>query len=451
MGYSVQTPTTSRFMYTAYPDIFQPKIDSALATPYAEIENSAISWQKYMRLSGAESKTYLNNGNATDVKDRTIKSYLISAHTTPGANAASVITIDPSSLGPAGTAPYLANQRHEFQVYDRVYIESPTGTLLQGKVTAVPAVNQVTVIGEQTGTDWGAAITDGVTKLYMGSAAYPSGSTQTRYGFFVGTTRTSFNLQIIRHSYTQTGTIQNSTLNWYNGYWVEEFTNDQWNYFQRMQANAHLLGNPNNQNATGEYQMTGVWYASDTNGTNYTLSGGGWQNLVLEDFVDYFNLHIAQNLGVKQWMGCVDTASQMQIDLALADWGLGNHLFNMGELNKEHAIKFGFKSYASGQYGIQWTGFTEFDNTESVFNILKGKMYLQPVGMVDTSSGSRPYVETLYLGARGMDRKVKFSKVGGANNEGDVATINDFDTLNFISEEGNLLRIQKGLGSIDGR
>jgi len=463
-GNSVKTPLPDNYLRAAFPDMFPPRIDAALAMPYKDIENPRMTFRKVMALMGNESKTYLNTGNATDSMDRVIISYLISAHTTPGPNAASVLTIDPSSLGP-NPAGYAPDQRHEFQINDRVYINNG-GLRLQGKVTAV-TTNTVTVLGEETGSDWGAAVVNGVTQLFNGSNAWPEGSTSTRYGFTVGTTREDFNLQTIRHSWSYTGTLEASgATTWYGAsgnvvtpgegiYWTNETTNIQHDQMERKVDLAHLIENPNIQNATGELQMTGLWWATDNNGGAQTSIVGGWNNLVLQDFDDYFALYIDLNIGVKRWMGMIDSASSHTIDATLADWGMANHLFSMGSLNQQDMeINFGFKGYGhkSTGYGIQWTAFEEFDNSQSAVSISRASMYLMPVGTVPTSAGPRPYVETLFLGsANGNDRKLKFNRILGVSNNGEVATINDSNTYNFITERGNLLRLMAGLGRIDGQ
>ena len=238
-------------------------------------------------------------------------------------------------------------------------------------------------------------------------------------------------------------------------YWTNETTNIQHDQMERKVDLAHLIENPNIQNATGELQMTGLWWATDNNGGAQTSIVGGWNNLVLQDFDDYFALYIDLNIGVKRWMGMIDSASSHTIDATLADWGMANHLFSMGSLNQQDMeINFGFKGYGhkSTGYGIQWTAFEEFDNSQSAVSISRGSMYLMPVGTVPTSAGPRPYVETLFLGsANGNDRKLKFNRILGVSNNGEVATINDSNTYNFITERGNLLRLMAGLGRIDGQ
>ncbi len=479
----------SNYLNTAYPDMLKPRIDPALTKPYKSIE-SAKKFMAIFKLLGNESRTYRDYGNATDTKARTVFRYQITASSTTGANTATVLTIAAGSLGPNPSSPaspvmaastYTPTARHILQVGHKVVINNG-GTPLWGTVTAVPAANQVTVIGSATGSDFGLAVNNAIAAggayIYPGDTAFKEAATGMVWGWTVGTTREEFELQNISFGFEMSGTLLDSgALTWYDSnlneisdasralesgsvsagelYWANEFVDDNFNTYERMIGYAHTMSDPNQQNSSNNgFFMTGLWWATDTNGYTHSIGGTGWSSLSLEDFDDFFMHYKDLNLSVKQWMGITDTQSSLTANRQLMNWGLGNHLFELGSLNQDMVVAFNFASYnAPGtDYKLSWMSWEEMDNQQSPLSIYQGSMYMMPVGGVATSVGQRPYTEMLYLGRPGYGSSVgTFSNDTGRTRNGQVSTVErDSDQWAFNCRRGNMLRLQAALGKIVG-
>lgn len=453
MAIGIQNPTSENFYQTNFSTQIPPFISGKLGTPYMEIEDTKKSLRYVMAYAGRETAVWTDRNLRIDTKNRRRINPLISAAAGAGAGVVVTITIAAADL--------LAG-RSQFNVNDLVDIYNATGTPLQGKVSNIPANNQIELTPTDALVDIGAVIVPNTTRIvFTQRNQWDEGTAQPSYGT-VGTTTASYNLQIVKGGVRQTGTYFASSVTWYNKSgavttapgtgvsWSSTTVDDAYTSYCDNVNTSHLMTNPVMTNLTGQLAMTGMFYVCRTAGRLYSVPGG-WGSFSTAAAKQYMELQLQTNTGVTKFVGFTDTSSTWTINEAFGNQAGALQMYagTLGNLQMSAMLGFGFDGVSIGNNMLAWKALPEFDNNDGLGLHEKGNMYIMPEGVTQTLGGTAPFWEMTYLAGNGENRSEQSWNRGGAVGGDTKLEVDQFEMF-WRGHRGNVFRQTQNFGRIRG-
>lgn len=415
---------------------YKPFIDAALIDKYV-IEKPEVAFGDLLDMAGRMTPVW-DTRITTDEHTRTVRSTGIQTIVGGGVDTAATITIPVADRAPDGVTI-------QYQVND--ILINPLR--VQGKVTAIPATGQYTVMPLQTGTDFVAGLTAGVSRIVLGGNMWQENTLQPN-GYTYETVGYDFYLQIIKHSTASSGTFAANSVTWYDDgsgqmVWYTYITRQAEKDYLRKKIVAMLTQNPNVQNLAGDRAMEGLFYSADTFGRQVPVAGGV-NNFGFPDLETMIQLQEATNTGVKKFQTYMNGTMSRRWDIAFKDM-LTNGAISYGNMTGEVMYKLGFRGMEWGGYQFNKGMLEDFNNLQGLGLPYNNRIYFIPDGMVETSQGMRPTFEHVYLANRtGYSREEERWVTGAAN--GAYTERQDRIVVDFRTERGNILRRRENLGVI---
>jgi hypothetical protein len=430
-----------------------PFIFGKLATPFSMIEDPQRNFAEIMRYAGLESAVWTSEGIRQDYLTRQLVNHTVSVIAGGGVDTAATLTFPAGQLGPSG--------RHNLQVNDIVRFTDATGAWIQGRVTAVPAVNQVEVLPTETGTDFVAGMVANVSRIVKMGNAWADATDQPR-GATRGTYNESYDTQIIKGGVELSGVLTATSVTWYSAnlqvaepgkgvYWSNQMVEDARRQLEVDKSTAHMFTNPDTGNDPGRTYMTGLFYACKNNGVQYQMVGG-WNAFSLAQLKLFMGQQLALNTGVSKFAGFTDTETTWNIDTAMLNFTGSLQMFSTSFAGMSDALSvgFNFKSYKIGtDYTLTYSAVADFDNDESNGYDMKGNMFILPDGKVKTIGGNQPFAEMVYVSGNNYSRRYEEWMLGGAF-IANKTTENDSYGVFWRCHRGNVLRQTENFGLIQG-